>query len=257
MVLMAQGSKRMAVGDQVHDYRAGQCLIASVDLPVTGHFNEASPAAPALGFALNLRPPLVAELLLHPAAADFPRVPRGAAAPSAIIVSRAGEELIEVAIRAVRLLEHERDIPVLAPMIERELTWLLMRGEHGATVRQLGLADSSLSRVGHAIRWIREQYSERIRVDELAEMTRMSASAFHRSFHAITAMSPIQFQKEIRLQEARIRLLAEPRDVAGAAFQVGYESASQFSREYRRRFGESPVNDVARIRESARDGAER
>ena len=130
-----------------------------------------------------------------------------------------------------------------------------MRGQSGALVRQLGLADSSLVRVAHAVRWLRERYAETIRVDELARMTSMSPSAFHRGFQSVTGMSPIQFQKQLRLQEARIRLLADHGDIAGTAHEVGYESPSQFSREYRRLFGASPAQDAAHLRETARTGA--
>lgn len=251
LALIAQGAKSLALGNRIYEYRAGQYLVASVDLPVTGQFTEASPAEPALGFGLTLRPSLIAELMLNPAARDFPRAGLGAAAPSGIAVSGASDELIGAAVRMLRLLDRPRDMPVLAPMIEREIHWLLMTGEQGATVRQLGLADSSLCRVGHAVRWIRDHYADTIRVDDLAQVARMSPSALHRSFQAVTAMSPIQFQKQIRLQEARVLLIADPSDVAGAGYAVGYESSSQFSREYRRQFGTSPGKDAARLRESA------
>jgi AraC-like DNA-binding protein len=249
--LIAQGRKRLALGDRVHDYRAGQYLVTSVDLPVTGEFVDASAHEPAIGFGLALQPAIVADLLLHPAAAEFPRAARGAAAPAGIAVSQAPRELLDAAVRMLRLFDRPRDLPVLAPMIEREIHWLLMTGDQGETVRQLGLADGSLNRVGHAVRWVREHFGESIRVDDLARLSRMSPSAFHRSFQAVTGMSPIQFQKQIRLQEARVRLLAEPGDVAGAAYAVGYESPSQFNREYRQRFGLPPGRDAARLRESA------
>ncbi|WP_327368622.1 AraC family transcriptional regulator [Streptomyces sp. NBC_01217] len=251
LALIAQGAKSLALGDRIYEYRAGQYLVASVDLPVTGQFTEASPAEPALGFGLVLRPSVIAELLLDPAAGDFRRVGRGVAAPSGIAVSDASDELIDAAVRMLRLLDRPRDLPVLAPMVEREILWLLMTGEQDATVRQLGLADSSLSCVGHAVRWIRDHYADTIRVDDLAQTARMSPSAFHRSFRAVTAMSPIQFQKQIRLQEARLLLIADPGDVAGTAYAVGYESPSQFSREYRRQFGTPPGKDAARLRETA------
>jgi AraC-like DNA-binding protein len=137
-------------------------------------------------------------------------------------------------------------------MIEREILWLIMSGEQGATVRQLGLADSSLSRVRHVVRRIREHFTESLRVDELAELARMSPSAFHRAFHAVTSMSPIQYQKRIRLQEARLRLIANPGDIGATAYAVGYESPSQFSREYRREFGASPREDAIALRASGR-----
>lgn len=244
LVLLAQGAKTLAVGEQVHTYRAGQTLITSVDLPTTGHFIGATPRTPALGFGLTLQPALISELLLHPTAAALPRVPRGASTPSGVLVDDAPDDLREAITRMVRLLDRPDDLPVLAPLVEREIVWLLMRGSRGAAVRQLGLADSSLSRIAHAVRWLRERYAESIRVDDLAQMTHMSTSAFHRSFQAVTAMSPIQFQKQLRLQEARLRLMTDHRDVAGIAYSVGYESPSQFSRDYRRRFGASPVQDA-------------
>ena len=243
LALVAQGTKRMSVGGAIHDYGPGQYLVASVDLPVSGQFTDATMEHPALGFGLELRAEVVAELMLNVAAREFMRPARGEASPSAIAVGQASERLLDAAIRMLRLLDTPRDIPALAPLIERELLWLVMSGEQGATVRQLGLADSSLSRVRHVVRWIREHFAESLRIEELATLARMSQSAFHRSFHSVTAMSPIQYQKTIRLQEARLRLFARPGDVAATAYAVGYESPSQFSREYRRQFGVAPSQD--------------
>lgn len=250
LAVIANGTKRLSLGGTVHDYGPGQYLVASVDLPVSGQFLDASPEEPALGFGLELRPEVVAELMLNSAAAGFTRSVRGEASPPAIAVGTAPERLLDATIRMLRLLDSPRDIPVLAPLIEREILWLVMSGDQGATVRQLGLADSSLSRVRHVVRWMRERYAESIRVEELAELARMSPSSFHRAFHAVTAMSPIQYQKSIRLQEARLRLLASPGDVASIAYAVGYESPSQFSREYRRQFGAPPSQDIARLRDT-------
>ncbi|WP_329139738.1 AraC family transcriptional regulator [Streptomyces sp. NBC_01476] len=250
MALIAQGAKRLVLGDRVHDYRAGQYLVASVDLPVTGQYTEAGPEEPALGFGLTLRPSAIADLLLDPAAGDFPRGNRGAAAPPGMTVSDASFELIDAAVRMLRLLDRPRDLPLFAPMIEREILWLLITGEQGATVRQLGLADSSLNHVNRAVRWIRDHYPEVIRVEDLARLSRMSTSAFHRSFQAVTAMSPIQFQKQIRLHEARLLLVTRPDDIAGVGYAVGYDSPSQFSREYRRHFGTPPSQDATRLRTS-------
>lgn len=252
LAVVAQGTKRISVGGTVHDYGAGQYLVASVDLPVSGHFTDATPEQPALGFGLELHPPVIAELMLTDTAADFPRSSRGEASPPAIAVGETSVQLLDATLRMLRLLDHPRDIPVLAPLIEREILWLIMSGEQGATVRQLGLADSSLSRVRHVIRWMREHFSESLRVDELAELARMSPSAFHRAFHAVTSMSPIQYQKSIRLQEARLRLIASPGDIGATAYAVGYDSPSQFSREYKRRFGASPSEDAAFLRAAAR-----
>jgi AraC-like DNA-binding protein len=252
LAVVAQGTKRLSVGATVHDYGPGNFLVASVDLPVSGQFTDASAQRPALGFGLQIRPELVAELMLSPAAAGFERPARSASVPAAVAVGVCSDRLLDATVRMLRLLEHPRDIPVLAPMIEREILWLIMSGEQGATVRQLGLADSGLNRVRHVLGWMRERYAEPMRVDELAQLANMSPSAFHRAFHAVTAMSPIQYQKNIRLREARLRLLARPSDVTSVAFAVGYESASQFSREYRRQFGAPPSHDVARLRQEAR-----
>lgn len=249
MALIAQGAKRIALGDRVYEYRAGQYLVASVDLPVTGHFTKATPAEPALGFGLVLHPATVAELLLQAAPGDVPAT--GAAAPSAMVVSDAPDELVDAVVRLLRLLDRPRDAAVLAPLIKREILWRLITGEQGAVVRQLGLADSSLTHVARAVRWIRDHYAQAFRVEEVAQLAGMSVSAFYRNFQAVTAMSPIQFQKQIRLQEARLLLATHPNDVTGVGVRVGYDSASQFSREYRRQFGAPPSQDAARLRDSA------
>jgi AraC-like DNA-binding protein len=248
LAVVAQGVKRLSVGGSIHDYGPGQYLIASVDLPVSARFNDASPDRPALGFGLELRPEVIAELMLNPAAAEFVRPARGPASPPAIAVGEVGEHLLDAVTRMLRLLDRPRDIPVLAPLIEREILWLLMSDEHGATVRQLGLADSSLNRVRHVVRWMREHFAETQRVEELASLARMSPSAFHRAFHAVTSMSPIQYQKSVRLQEARLRLIARTGDITTVAYSVGYESPSQFSREYRREFGTPPSRDAITLR---------
>jgi len=238
--LIARGGKRLVLGDRVFDYRAGQYLVASVDLPVSGHFT-----GPSLGFGLELRPSVIASLLDE---ADPPggRAPSpGGPAPSGIAVSDASGDLVDAVVRMVRLIERPRDRAILAPMIEREILWRLITGDQAATVREMGLAGSSLTRISKAVAWIRAHYASSFRVEDLARECGMSVSAFHRGFQAVTAVSPIQFQKRIRLQEARLRL-ASSRDVAGAGFAVGYESASQFSRDYRRQFGVPPSLDRVR-----------
>lgn len=249
LALIAQGTKRLALGDRVYDYRAGQYLIASVDLPVTGHFVDVSPRHPALGFGLILRPYVVAELLLHAAPEDLP--PARGGAPSGVAVSDASDELVDAAVRMLQLLDRPRDAAVLAPQVEREIHWRLLTGPQGATVRQLGLADSSLAHIARAVRWIRGHYAESFRVEDVARECGMSVSAFYRNFQAVTAMSPIQFQKQIRLQQARLLLAAHTHDVTGVGHRVGYGSPSQFSREYRRQFGAPPSRDAAHFRESA------
>ena len=168
-----------------------------------------------------------------------------------IAVSDAPDELVDAAVRLLRLLDRPRDSAVLAPLIEREILWRLLTGEQGAVVRQLGLADSSLAHVARAVRWIRDHYAQPFRVEDVARVSGMSVSAFYRNFQAVTAMSPIQFQKQIRLQEARLLLATHPHDVTGVGHRVGYDSPSQFSREYRRQFGAPPSQDAARLRGSA------
>jgi AraC-like DNA-binding protein len=249
LALIAQGVKRLALGDRVYEYRAGQYLVASVDLPVTGHFTEASPEAPALGFGLVLRPAAVAELLLQAATAHVPRP--GGPLPG-IALSDASDDLLDAVVRLLRLLDQPRDMTVLAPLVKREILWRLITGEQGAIVRQLGLADSSLAHIARAVRWIRDHYAQSFQVDDVAQLSGMSASAFYRNFQTVTAMSPIQFQKQIRLQQARLLLASHPNDVTGVGHRVGYDSPSQFSREYRRQFGTPPSQDAARLRGTMR-----
>lgn len=250
LAVIAQGAKRLALGDRVYAYGPGQYLVASVDLPVTGEFTQADSERPALGFGLTLEASAIAELLLQAGPGDIPRA--GTAVPSGIAVSDAPAALLDAVVRLLRLLDEPRDRAVLAPLIKREILWRLITGEQGATVRQLGLADSGLSHISRAVRWIREHYAEPFRVEDVAHMSGMSASAFYRNFQAVTAMSPIQFQKQIRLQEARLLLATHPGDVTGVGRRVGYDNPSQFSREYRRQFGAPPSLDAARLRDSVR-----
>lgn len=249
LALIAQGAKRIALGDRVYEYRAGQYLLASVDMPITGHFTEAAPERPAMGFGLILHPATVAELLLQAAPGDLP--PVGGGTPSGMAVSDAPDALVDAVVRLLRLLDRPRDMAVLAPLIKREILWRLITGEQGAVVRQLGLADSSLTHIARAVQWIRDHYARSFRVEDVAQLSGMSVSAFYRNFQAVTAMSPIQFQKQIRLQEARLLLATRPNDVTGVSHSVGYDSPSQFSREYRRQFGAPPSQDAARLRGSA------
>jgi AraC-like DNA-binding protein len=243
LAVVAQGAKRAVLGDKVFDYGAGQYLVVSIDLPIAGHVLRASRELPYLAAGFTLKPTTIATLLLELAASD-----PAAIEPAGFGVSDAPVELLESVVRMLRLLDSPRDAPVLGPMLEREILWRLLNGEQGAMVRQIGLADSRLSQISRAIRWIRLHHAKAFRIEELAEMAAMSASSFHRHFRAVTTMSPLQYQKMIRLQEARARLLAESEDIAAVGFSVGYESPSQFSREYSRLFGAPPGRDVARLR---------
>jgi AraC-like DNA-binding protein len=237
LAFVAQGRKRIALGDRVYDYRAGQYLVASIDLPITGNYVGISPSEPALGIGLVLRPEQLAELL------HGNDLPQAAGTPEGLAVSDATPELVDAVTRLARLLGNPRDARALAPLVKQEILWRVMTGEQGAVVRQLGSRDSSLSHIARAVGWIRENYAESFKVGNVARIAGMSESAFYRNFQAVTAMSPIQFQKQIRLQEARL-LLATGRDVTSVSHRVGYDSPSQFSREYRRLFGAPPSRDA-------------
>jgi AraC-like DNA-binding protein len=248
--VVAQGAKETALNGRTFAYRAGQFVIMSVELPVIGHIVQASTDEPFLAFILRLRPERIAALLLETAPAA--NVPNGAAdeAPAGIAVSDASQALLDAICRLLALLDAPRDAAALAAGVEREVLWRLVTGPQGATVRQIGLANSRLTHLGRAIRWIREHYNQTLRVEELAALATMSVSSFHRHFRAVTSMTPIQFQKQIRLHEAQTRLVADVGDVAGVGFAVGYDSPSQFSREYRRMFGVPPSRDTLALREA-------
>jgi AraC-like DNA-binding protein len=223
---------------------------------VAGHIVQASADEPFLAFVLELRPEKIAALLLEtaPAAAARPGTARpgtARATPAGIAVSDASPALLDAIARLLALLDAPDDAAALAAGVEREILWRLVTGPQGAIVRQIGLADSRLAHLARAIRWIRGHYDETLRIEELATLAAMSVSSFHRHFRAVTSMTPIQFQKQIRLHEARARLLTEPGDVTGAGFAVGYDSPSQFSREYRRLFGVPPSRDALDLRQAA------
>ncbi|KPI06048.1 transcriptional regulator, AraC family [Actinobacteria bacterium OK074] len=251
LAIVAQGSKRLILGDRTYDYGAGQYLVVPVELPVSGHCAHGGPTEPFLGFGLVLEPEAIAALLLETGTGAQGR--RGRAARTAqpcLAVSDAPGELLDSAVRLLRLLDHPADLPVLAPMVKKEILWRLLTGDQGAMVRQIGLADSNLTHISRAIHWIRDHHTETLRIEDLARLAGMSTASFHRHFRAVTAMTPGQFQKRIRLQEARLLLLGDAHDVATAGYLVGYDSTSQFSREYRRQFGAPPGQDAARLRAS-------
>jgi AraC-like DNA-binding protein len=245
LVVMAQGGKRLMLGDQMYEYREGDCLVITASLPVTGHWIDTDGSARALGMGLVLRPAAIAELVLQ---APARRWSRGTSGTPAIATGEAEPEVLDAAARMLRLLDRPADVPVLAPLIEQEILWRVLSGPLGDALRQIGLADCDLSHVSRAIAWIRDNYAEPMRIDDLARLSGMSASAFHRHFRAVTAMSPLQFQKRIRLQHARSLMVARPRDVAGVGHLVGYDSPSQFNREYRRLFGAPPGLDAEHLR---------
>jgi AraC-like DNA-binding protein len=244
LVVMAQGGKRLLLGDQVHDYRTGQYLVVTANLPVSGHYLGGDDK-PSLAMGLVLRPAALAALMLQTRSAPWTRA---AAGISAMATGQADPDLLDAVARLLRLLDRRADRAVLAPLAEQEILWRLLTGPHGDMVRQIGLADSDLAHLNRAIGWIRDNFAEQARIEDLARMCGMSTSAFHRHFRAVTAMSPLQFQKRIRLQQARSLLVAQPGDIAAVGHRVGYDSPSQFTREYRRLFGASPGQDAQRLR---------
>lgn len=249
LCIVAQGAKRTLLGDAIVDYGAGQYLLVSVDLPVTGCVTQASPQAPYLALSLELDAALLADLLL-----TLPDTAQHASPPKplrGLAVSTIGGELLDAAVRLLRLLDQPADIPVLAPLIEREIWYRLLTSEHAPLLRQMAQTHSRLAPVGRAIGWMRRHYAQPLRIATVAQQAHMSASTFHRHFKAVTAMSPLQYQKQIRLQEARRLLLAGQADAASIGFAVGYDSPSQFSREYARLFGQPPLRDAARLRSLA------
>jgi AraC-like DNA-binding protein len=236
-VLVLEGAKETMLGARRYRYGAGQVLVASVDLPVTAQIV----AAPYLGVAMRLNTEVLASLLIDAGLDDTPP-------PAGMAVSDADIDLISALLRLLRLADRPRDIPALAPLIEREILYLLMHGPHRAMLRQIALPDSRMARIRRAIEWIRANYHRALRIDALAGTAAMSPSAFHRHFKAVTNMSPLQFQKHMRLQEARRRLLTDGGEVASIGFAVGYDSPSQFSREYHRLFGAPPGRDAQALR---------
>ena len=241
--IVAQGAKRITLADRVFDCQAGEYIVVSIDLPVSSYVLKATEDAPYLAFALALSPELIASIVLEGGSGNH----RSDDALG-IGVSPAPAELLEPVVRLLRLLDQPADIAFLRPMIEREIIWRLLSGDRGKEVRQIGLADSRLFKISLAIRWIREHFADTMRIEDVAKRVAMSPTSFHRHFRSATAMSPLQYQKQIRLQEARSRLTVKADDVASIGFSVGYDDPSQFSREYARLFGAPPGRDAERLR---------
>jgi AraC-like DNA-binding protein len=241
------GVKEAFLGETRFLYGVGQYVVIGVSLPVTAHISVASEDDPFLGLGIDLHPEEIASLLLEAG----PPQPTPERPPLGIAVSDVDEPLVDALTRLLGLLDERTDLRGLAPAYEREVLWRVLTGPQGDLVRQAGLADSRLTLVSHAIRFIRDHYASSITIEDLAEISAISPATLHRHFRAVTNMTPIQFQKQLRLQAARQRLLVAPSDVAGAGFAVGYESASQFSREYRKMFGSPPGRDAQALRAAA------
>ncbi len=244
LCVVIQGAKAVTIGDRRLRYDPASYAIGSVEIPVTSGVIEASAQRPYRAVSLGLDRAILAGLLPQVDGVAMEPTPFG------FDVCPMTPDLADAWLRLLRLLDRPADIPVLAPMLEREILYRLLQGPQARMLRQIAAADSRLSQVRRAIAWIREHYSQPLRVEHLARLAGMSVATFHRHFKAATAMSPLQFQKTLRLQHARSLLIAEP-DAARAGYAVGYESASQFSREYARLFGSPPARDAQRLRRDA------
>ena len=243
--MVAQGAKRVLLGDDTYVYDSHRYLITSVHLPTFVQILEASRDKPYLGLMLKLDQREISQLM---ADSNLPP-PRGQQSSRGMATGEVTLPLLTAFQRLIDLLGEQEDIPILAPIIQREIIYRLLVGDQGSRLRQIAAAGSQSQQIARAIDWLKGNFARPLRIDDLAAQARMSSSTFHHHFRSMTALSPLQFQKQLRLQEARRLMLAERMDAATAAFQVGYESPSQFSREYNRLFGAPPLRDIANLRQ--------
>jgi len=248
--LVAQGAKRVLLGDDPYVYDPRHYLITSVHLPTIVQIIQASPEQPYLGLRLKFDQREILQLM---ADSNLPP-PRTQQTSRGMAIGEVTLPLVTTFQRLIDLLAEDKDIPILAPIIQREIIYRLLVGEQGARLRQIASAGSQSHQIARAIDWLKGNFTQPLRIDDLAEQASMSTSTFHHHFRSMTALSPLQFQKQLRLQEARRLMLAEHLDAATAAFQVGYESPSQFSREYNRLFGAPPVRDISKLRQVSSPG---
>jgi AraC-like DNA-binding protein len=244
LCLIARGAKTVIVGQEIYEYDASRMLVFSVAVPVASQVTQASYSEPYLALRLDLDPRKIAELVLKVYPHGLPSVQER----SAVYVAPIDASIINAATRLMECLAQPGDAELLAPLIVDEILIRLLRSRIGPRVAQMGFAESSVHRVAKAISWLRANFSQPMKVEELAEMSHMSVSSFHEHFKSVTSMSPLHYQKVLRLQEARRLMLSAMMDASSASQRVGYLSASQFSREYSRFFGTAPVKDVARLR---------
>ncbi|MEN6626500.1 MAG: AraC family transcriptional regulator [Candidatus Sumerlaeia bacterium] len=249
--VIAQGSKEVHVGAKRYRYDPAHYLIAGVDLPVTARIVQATKDEPYLGLSLDLDLSLVAAVI----AEEARQWSRGRTDLNAVDVSRLDADLLDAVLRLVRLVDAPAEYRVLAPLVTREIICRLLMGAQGDRLRQLAVAGGRTHHVARAIALLREGFDQPLRIESMARKLGMSVSSFHHHFKAVTAMSPLQFQKKLRLHEARRLMLGEDLDAAQAGFRVGYEDASHFSRDYKRLFGAPPLRDVELLRQAVRPGA--
>lgn len=245
LCIVAQGAKRLLLGQEVYEYDSSRMLIVSVNLPVASQVMAASHAEPFLAFRLNLDPGRIAELSLK----VYPHGAPQSQSKRAVYVGRSHASIVDAVIRLIEAMADPGDADLIAPLIIDEILIRLLRSPIGGRVAQIGMAESSVHRIAKAVDWVRANYDQPINVEELANLVHMSVSSFHQHFKSVTSMSPVQYQKTLRLQEARRLMLSAMMDAGAASRRVGYLSTSQFSREYSRFFGNAPTRDIARLRE--------
>jgi AraC-like DNA-binding protein len=250
IVFVAQGAKRLWVGGEGYLYDSSRLLVTSLDLPGGSEVLAASAEQPCMGLALKLDMRVLAELIAH---GGLP-APDGATAGAGIGIGAATADILAPLERLLALLDDPQAIPVIAPLIQREIYYRLLRGDQAARLRRITAVDSQGHRITKAIEWLKSNFAQSLRVEDLAARVQMSATTFHQHFRQLTAMSPLQYQKWLRLNEAKRLMLSEHLDAASAAYKVGYESPSQFSREYSRLYGLSPKRDIMVMRGRAGEG---
>ena len=243
--VIAQGAKTVIVGQEVYEYDPSRMLVYSVALPVAAQVTQASHSEPYLALRLDLDPHKIAELVLKVFPHGLPPVQER----RAVYVAPLDASIVNAATRLMECLAQPGDVELLAPLIVDEILIRLLRSRIGPRVAQMGFAESSVHRLAQAISWLRANFSQPMKVEELAELVHMSVSSFHEHFKSVTSMSPLHYQKVLRLQEARRLMLSTMMDASAACQRVGYLSASQFSREYSRFFGNAPTRDIARLRQ--------
>ncbi|MCM2532915.1 AraC family transcriptional regulator [Neobacillus pocheonensis] len=246
LCIVIQGMKEVLLSQERFQYGPADYLVASVKLPITGQVTEASSQVPYLALKLEFTSSQILEVLRESEmGVDKKENPK-----RGMYVSKIEPSLLDAVTRLARLLDNPTDIPVLAPLIMKEIIYRVLQGEHGGMLKQIAIEGSSTHQISDVIEHIMNNHEKSFKIEELAEIANMSVSSLHRHFKEVTAMSPIQFQKQLRLQEARSLLLSESADAADVAFRVGYESPSQFSREYSRMFGLPPKEDIKHLREN-------
>lgn len=243
VVLVVQGAKRVSMNGVPYDFAAGESLFITADVPTVSRITQASVSTPYYSLVIDLDPVLIAELCGEMDA-------RGDARVAPVEVGETSAEVADTALRLVHLLDRPSAVPILSRQLLREMHYWLLAGRHGASIRRLGWPDSSVERIGRAVAHLRQHFASSIRIEDLAGLAGMSLSSFHQHFREVTSLSPLQFQKQLRLIEARRLMLAEGQMASQAAFSVGYESVPQFTREYGRLFGMPPGQDIRKARKA-------